>query len=321
VRTWPAILALLLLGALIPESIATTNTTPLKIVAAPITLPFLVAFYGTADLLVRELLRRRPLRWSAVLLLGAAFGFVNEGIIADTWYYVTPTGYTLINGVDYAWATALTIFHTVFSVVVPVLFVELLFPRLAAQPWLGRGGIIACIIVFALVSSLGVLAPQDRVYKLPVLLGVAALVALALVLPRARPRTLRPGPAPHLWWLRVAGFVGMTAFFTAIYALPPILKQTLGDPGGVAASAIAADIAGFFVCLGVVRRWSGSVGWGRPQTLALISGALLVSILLSVLLPDARAGLSPLLTIPFLALLIWQARHLAHSPSSTVAQA
>lgn len=71
-RTWPAILALLFFAAILPESVETFNTTPLRIVTDRATLPFLMAFYGSADVLVRELLRRRPLRWSAVLLLGAA---------------------------------------------------------------------------------------------------------------------------------------------------------------------------------------------------------------------------------------------------------
>jgi len=316
-RTWPAILALLFFAAILPESVETFNTTLLRIVTESSTLPWLMAFYGSGGLLVRELLRRRPLRWSAVLLLGAAFGFVNEGIIANTWYHVTPTGYSLINGVDWAWAVALTIFHMVFSVVVPILFVELLFPRLAARPWLGRKGIVAFALLFVLVSSLGIVDPHARgylVYKPPVVLAIIALVVVALLLPRPRPRALRNAAAPRLWTLRVAGFAGMLVFFLAIFLVPAALSPRIADPGGVQLVAIAADVALFFACLAIVRRWSGRSGWSQRHTFALIAGAIALSAPLSLLEPSARLGFSFALTLPFLVLLIYQSRRLARQP-------
>jgi len=309
-RTWLAILALLLFAALIPESIATWNTPPLRMVVEPQSLPFLMAYYGSADLLIREAWRRRSLRRGALLMLGVAFGFVNEGIIANTWYSVTPTGYSLIHGVDYAWAVALTIFHAVMSTVVPILFVETLFPRLAARPWLGRKGIAAFAALFALVSSLGLINPTARaylVYKPPVVAAIAALVVVALLLPRARPRALRAKLAPRLWALRLAGFAGYAAFFFALYAVPPMLARLVGDPGRATLLAIAVDLAFFFACLGVARRWTGRAGWGPRQALALISCALCLTIGLSVVHSEALAGGAPLLTLPFLALLVWMA--------------
>lgn len=307
-RTRLAILALLFFAALIPESIATWNTPPSRMLAEPLALPFEMAFYGSADLLIREVWRRRPLRWGALLLLGIAFGFVNEGIIANTWYTVTPTkGYAPINGVDYAWAVALTVFHAVMSTVVPILFVELLFPRLSGHPWLGRKGIVAFAILFALVSSLGIIAQQYRVYKPPVLAAIGLLVVVALLLPRARPRMLRSRAAPRLWTLRLAGFAGYATFFVALYIVPRLLDRAVADPGGVNLLMVVIDLALFFICLGVVRRWTGRAGWGPRQTLALISGALCVTIFLS---PTALATGSPLLAFPFLALLVWMARRM-----------
>ncbi len=315
-RTWPAILALLFFAAILPESVETFNTTPLQIVMEPATLPFLMAFYGSADLLVRELLRRRPLRWSAVLLLGAAFGFVNEGIIANTWYSVTPTGYSLINGVDWAWAAALTIFHMVFSVVVPILFVELLFPRLADRPWLGRKGTVALATLFLLVSSLGIIEDKYRVNKPLVVLAIIALVIAALLLPRPRPRVLRERAAPRLWALRVAGFAGMLLFFLIIFLVPAALSPRIADPGGVQLVAIAADVALFFACLAIVRRWSGRSGWGPRHTFALLAGVIALSVPLSLLEPSARLGFSFALTLPFLVLLIYQSRRLARQAAT-----
>lgn len=227
---------------------------------------------------------------------------------------MTPTGYALINGVDWAWAAALTLFHTVFSVVVPILFVELLFPRLAGRPWLGRKSIVAFALLFVLVSSLGIVdskARQYLVYKPPVVLAIVALVVLALLLPRPRPRVLRAAAAPRLWTLRVAGFAGMVLFFLIIFLVPAVLSPRLADPGGVELLAIAADVALFVAGLAVVRRWSGCSGWGARHTFALIAGAIALSVPLSLLNPDARLGFSFAFTLPCFALLIYQSRRLA----------
>jgi hypothetical protein len=312
-RTWPAILALLFFAAILPECVETFNTTPLTIVTQPITLPFLMAFYGSADLLVRELLHRRPLGWSAVLLLGVAFGFVNEGIIANTWYSVTPTGYSLLGGIDWAWAVALTIFHTAFSVVVPILFVEGLFPDLADRAWVGRKGIVTFALIFVLVSSLGVLSDTDRVYKLPVVLAVVVLVVAAVLLPRARPRMLSLRAVPRLWTLRVAGFAGLLLFFLTIYLVPAVLALLIADPVRVQIVAIPVDVALFLSGVTRVRRWSGRAAWGKRQTGALIAGVLALSVPLSLLDPGARVGLSFAVTLPVVTLVIWESRRLSRS--------
>ena len=98
VRTWPAVVSLALLAAVIPESIATGNTPVLAYVTSPATLPFLTAFYGGAAVAIREAWLRRRLGWRGVALLGAAFGSANEGVIAATWYRVAPTGYAYTAG-------------------------------------------------------------------------------------------------------------------------------------------------------------------------------------------------------------------------------
>jgi hypothetical protein len=134
-RTGPAVVALYLLAALIPESIATGNTPVLSHLTAPATLPFLAVFYGGAAVAIRELWLRRQLGWRGLIMLGAAFGLANEGVIAETWYRVAPTGYTFTPGhpgVDVAWAVFLTVFHTVFSVVIPIMLVHMTVAYIAA---------------------------------------------------------------------------------------------------------------------------------------------------------------------------------------------
>ena len=172
-RTWPARIAFCLFAGLIPESIATFNNVLRNYIVAPATLFFIAAFYGFADALIREALIRRRIGWAGILLLGIAFGAINEGIVAVTWFRVVPTGYTIIHGVDFVWAVALTIFHSTISTVVPIALSQVLFPRIADRSWLGRKGMITVGIVLALETSLGFVKATYRINQVPVIISLS----------------------------------------------------------------------------------------------------------------------------------------------------
>jgi len=334
-RTWPAALALFVIAALIPESVVTFNSPPLLLLTQPVTLPFLCAFYGSVALLVREFIRRRAPRWSAVLLLGLAAGCVNEGIIAGTWYKVPYRGYALIGPVDPALAVGLAVFHALVSTIAPILLAEIMFPRVASRPWLGRRGLAACAVLLALTTASGFAAPADRGPKALVLAGVTGAITLALLLPPAASRDVPgpvpppgaprdvpgpvpppgaprdvpvPGPVPRLGTpriLRLAGALATITFFVIFAIVPGVLAAAVPRsrlPAWQPLLIIA--MAGFFAAaVAAGRRWAARPGWGQPQVLAVIVGALLPPIVLSLVLPAAWHGLEPLVTVPALALL------------------
>ncbi len=313
-RIWPAILTLYVLAAIIPECVATYNTAPRSFLFNPATFFFETACYGSANLLIRELMRRRARSWASFILLGAAFGFVNEGIVAGTWYNVVPVGYTLIGGVDWGWATALTTFHTLYSVVIPILLVETLFPDLAAQPWLRRRGLIISALLLTLTTSLGFFSPVDRLARLLVLLAVVVLVGIALLLPQpARAAQISRSAALGMVKLHIAGFVGTLLFFGAIILAPAILIHiiplTWHNPAQLFDILLIVAV-GLFL-LNTVRRWRRSDdSWKPRQTLALITGALLPTILLSLFLPQMWLAAQPVATLFCLGILLWSARRM-----------
>jgi len=310
-RIWPAILTLYVLAAIIPECVATYNTAPRSFLSNPALLFYETAFYGSANLLIREVMRRHPRGRVSFLLLGVAFGFVNEGILAGTWYNVVPGGYTLIGGVDWAWAVALTTFHTIYSVIVPILLVETLFPALADRPWLKRRGFIGFGVLLALTTSLAFFAPTYRLARFLVLLAVIALAIIALLLPLASPlRRQRPGMLPGLARLRIAGVAGTILFFCTITLVPAIGVHFIGPSRNNLAQVvyIVLILGVGIVLLNVAGRWSRRSGWGHPQTLALITGALLPGIILSLLLPQMWLAAQPAATLPCLVLLVWLTR-------------
>jgi hypothetical protein len=295
-RLWPAILTLLLLGGLIPETIATSNTPLAAYLAAPAMLVFLCAFYGCAALLLRDAWRARNLGWAGVILLGVSFGAMNEGVIAGMWWKIPAKGYTLTGGVNWGWATALTMFHVVYSLVIPILVVELLFPSVASQPWLRRPGTAIAVTVLGLTQLLGLFAHDYQPYRTLALVFALVLIPIALLLPQALPRPFDPRPAPGLWRLRVMGFFAALLFFLLIYFVP-------GAWSPPALEIVALLAAYFALCLWRLRVWTGCAGWGRRQELALITGALTLNLAIVSLQPGGEI----FMTVPFFALLVWLA--------------
>ncbi len=320
-RTWPAVLTLFIFAALIPESIASANTPPLTWVLDPLVGLFMMAFYGSANLLIRELRVRRGLGWPGVLLLGAVFGFANEGIIAVTWFHVIPTdGYILQNGVDWAWAAGLTAFHAIFSVVVPIAFVEVLFPRIAARSWLSRRSTVAFAVLFVLTTAAGFGPATYRVNQWPVLAAMIVLTTVALALPPAKARAISTRRTPKLWPLRLYGVLAAFLFFFVLYGVPNIFGRhaDLQTLRGLQVDYIAILAVYCALCVVVARRWTGRAGWGPPQVLALLTGGLVPSLVISLF---ASARLQPLLTVPFFLWLVWLAWRVKQPSAQTEAVA
>jgi hypothetical protein len=82
------------------------------------------------------------------------------------------------------------------------------------------------------------------------------------------------------------------------------------------AGFVLAMVALFGLIVATGRSWTGRSGWGHRQTLAVITGALLPAIILSLVLPAAWRGLEPVATLPMLALLIRLARKTRESSAS-----
>ncbi|GGP97595.1 hypothetical protein [Streptosporangium pseudovulgare] len=192
-----------------------------------------VPIYGAGTVLIRELVRRTGRGWPAVLLLGAAYGIVEEGLALQA--LTSPTIYGVadwaprILGLNSAYTELNIPYHAVFSVALPILLVDLLFPDLRHRPYLGRTGLVVAGVVFVLGALLlrWTTAFIDPGYQAPptalaaFVLVIAALAVLAL---RFTPRSSSP-PA--------------TAFRTA--STPPdpptAAPRTAPTPQGLPATA------------------------------------------------------------------------------------
>jgi hypothetical protein len=308
-RMWPAIAALFFFAAFIPESGVTASSSPLRMIVEPLTLPYIVAFYGSANVLIREALVRGRRGWASLILFGLAFGIVNEGVIAGTWYHVANTGYGFIGGVDIAWAVALTVFHAAFSVAAPIALVGVLFPLRAGQPWLGRWGFVGCWALFGLLTLGGVATRDAQGFRAIALLGAIVLTIIALLLPPAGPHSIDARPAPSLRRVRWASFGLGVLHNLLILVAPAVVLRLVGQMAVAQAIDITLYLAGWTAIVVVIRRWTQHADWDDPHTVALLTGGMLSSIILLSIAPPTVVLFEPLFSLGFLILLIWTARY------------
>lgn len=324
-RRWPVVLLFMTLAGLIPETIVTSSTSVFRIVHDPKSLLFAALFYGTADIIIREAIIRRRLGLAAKILLGVAFGFVNEGVVAGTWYTVRPTGYTYVLGIDFGWIVSLTVFHIFISVLVPIYLIDSVVPSVAGVSLLKKRGIIVCGVLFVTFASLIVFNPQFRVQREVAFVVALGLAAIALRLAPAPPAPVATSgtSAPGVWRLRLLGFVAMLLYFICIYGLPALFAAIIQRvrlisvapaesrlisvaPAGLA-NAILVGLAAWALALGEI--WSRRRGWSSRRQLALMTGLFTFSLVFSFV-PNLIAVWEPFITVPFMFFLIvlsWRA--------------
>ncbi|PSK67823.1 hypothetical protein B0E53_00294 [Micromonospora sp. MH33] len=273
--------AALLLAVLAPVvAEVTLGTVPLRLAWAWL---LFAPVYSAGALFVREVVRRTDGGYPNLLLMGVAYGLLEEGLalqsLTSPHLYHAADWAPRLFGVNTAYAELNLVYHAVFSIAVPIALTELCFARHGTTPYLRRGGVIAAGIVALLGSALlrGAVPPsEDPGYNmpLPAVLGVAAAIAvLAALALRVRVRPARPAVPPRPAVLGALTAVTALVFLGAIWpfagARQPLFTHgawALLPMGGAAAVAAATLVA--------LRRWTAADGWTSPHTLAACTGAL-----------------------------------------------
>jgi hypothetical protein len=249
-----------------------------------------IGSYGLAVLLIREAKVRWGKGWATVLLLGAAYGVLNEGVGAATLFnpndaatlgIVATYGHWM--GVNWVWATELVlIIHPVFSVSFPILLLYLALPETRGKSLLNLREIRWAFVGLA-VDALGTLVFVGAVrhfYAGPILWGgcVVAMAALAGAAFLVSPNLLRP-PEPQ----PTARPVTMFAFGIGFFAL-----LTFGSDALASTGVLPILVAFFFLALGALALLWVARHVGRSEnerTLVALCAALV-----AVLLPQGFFG-------------------------------
>jgi hypothetical protein len=270
-RKISAVIALFFVAPLVAEYLL--GDLPLTLLSALIVM---APAYGGGALLIRETARRTGRGWPTMLMLGAAYTLIAEGLVTQSlfnpdylkkhWHLLDPA-YIPALGIGGWWTLFMFNLHTFWSMGVSIALVEALFPEEAEAPWLGWVGdsVVALVFVLGSVANFGIGFKQNQFVASPgQLVGVAVLSVLVMVcaflIPALIGRTV-DGIAPSPWITGGAAFVlGMGVMYTP-------LKWGWG--------AVGAMLAIDAVFLVLVSLFSRQNGWSALHTLSLAAGGAL----------------------------------------------
>ena len=257
--------------------------------STPLTMPGLVLIdlliYGPGALLIRELVRRRGRGWASILLLGAAYGLIEEGLALQSLF---NPGYNNVSqwdarlfGVNWAYAEIAIIVHIIWSAAIPILLTELLFPDRRTTPYLHRFGLIVTGIWYILgVAVVWLFSQIAFPYRVsPVLLGLVAVIVIVLVVialgmfPRQESRPKRALNAPQPWVVLLVIGTGACvgqALNSLLWRVQPAFAQF---------PLVLVPMLGTLVVLAamiwLVRNFAQARDWSDRHLLALVSGTLI----------------------------------------------
>ncbi len=165
--------------------------------------------YGGAAVLIREVTRRTARGWPTMLILGLAYGVVEEGLVTQSLFNPDYAGDHLLEpafirmlGIGAYWTVFVLTLHTVWSISCSIGLAEALAARSdetrERTPWLHRLGLGVVTVLFVLgsaaialgTSSGGFVAPAPR------LLGAAVVAVLLVVVAFRLPRGPVHGSSP-----------------------------------------------------------------------------------------------------------------------------
>ena len=200
----------------------------------PISLLLLSSLYGSGALLVRELKVRWNKGYVSLFVLGAAYGVIEEGLMVKSFFDPgwMDLGILGVYGrwieINWVWAEWLTIYHAIFSIVIPVTLVELVYPDRRNERWLSNKKLVGVAVLLCAVTMFGYVfltiyrPPLLQYFILVVIVG--ALFLLAWKIPyeagkNGRLDTWKPSR------LALMGFLVATAFFLLFGAGPYIVRH------------------------------------------------------------------------------------------------
>lgn len=282
------ILVLIVVTPLVAEM--AWGTVPIQVAYA---LPFLVPVYGCGALLARELVRRAGRGWASLLLLGVCYEIVEDAFGLQAMF--SPYTYDAARwgaralGVNWAYTEFNMVYHVAFTIALPILITDLIFPARRQHAYLRTRGLVITAVVFLLgvVLLRLTVAPNapgaDPAYTAPavqIVAAGAAVLVLAVValriLPKAGYRPTRAGNPPSTWLVSI---FTAAATVLALQLPAPLDADIAPHPRFGAGLPILAQISASLAVVAVVFtllwRWSARQGWTDRHLVGVIGGALL----------------------------------------------
>lgn len=248
----------------------------------PIGFLLLAALYGSGAIVARELRIRWKKGYGSLLLLGAAYGILEEGLAVKSFFDPNwpDLGVLGVFGrwadVNWVWVEMLTIYHAVFSTAIPVLLVELAYPERREIRWVSDRVLKVFVAALGVVTVFIFFVLTPYVPPWPQFLFIIFLMTASIFYAYKLPSNwgsegFKKLPRPMLLW--VIGFLGTLAFFIVFWIGPHL------------ASPLIVMVLGLLLVVGM-ERFVKRFNWNPlndMHQLALVSGALSFFIMIAPL--------------------------------------
>lgn len=270
-RNISAVVTLFFVAPLVAEYLL--GDLPLKMLPALIVL---APAYGGGAILIRETARRMGRGWPMMLLLGAAYTLIAEGLITQSLFnpdylkmhmHLLDHAYVAAWGIGAWWTLFMFNLHVFWSMGVSIALVEALFPAAAETPWLGVAGdsIIAVLFVAGMAADFVIGFKKNQFTATHAqLLSTAGLSLLLLLFALLFPRLgLQPdiGSMPNAWTTGAVAFVlGM-----GVLSTPPAWDW----------GAVCALLAFDALFLSLLAFFSRRTGWNALHTFSVAAAGAL----------------------------------------------
>ncbi len=296
----------------------------------PVILALLLGLYGAGVLIARELSVRWNLGWAGIVVLGIAYGILEEGVAVKSffdpmWVDIGALGeYGRYLGTNWVWAVWLTIYHASVSITLPIIILNIIYPNLKSERLLTDRRfrmVLVVLLVDVLVCTL-LLTPYVPFLPMYVL-SIAAVFGFALYAKHVPRGFFAPIGGRPTWGPRKFAVVGFVLLFSSfIFAgafvetgVPPIVPVML---------MLAACLWTAFM----IRRHLGTQD-NLPHKAHFVGGMLSFFVFLGVILElggvfgmSAVAGTTALLAIDFIRwsegkkVLVFRVHRLLHGPAA-----
>jgi len=202
----------------------------------PFSLILLSSLYGSGALIVRELKVRWKKTYVSMLILGSAYGVIEEGLMVKSFFdpgwqdLGILAEYGRWQGVNWVWAEWLTIYHAIFSISIPITLVELAYPERRNESWVGNRKLFALIVLLGGVTALGYFGlTAYRPPPVQYMCTAASTVILILLAGKVSPTRGKIGtlPLPKPSRMALAGLLIASALFLLFMAGPYSIPQPL----------------------------------------------------------------------------------------------
>ena len=198
----------------------------------PIILLLLSSLYGSGALLMREFKVRWNKGYVSLLVLGAAYGIIEEGLMVKSFFDPGWMDLGILGAygrwleVNWVWSEWLTIYHAIFSIVIPITLVELAYADVRNERWLsnrelaGVTSLLCVVTVFGCVFLTTYHPPLLQYLLSAVLVGALFLLAWKIPNKIGKNGSLNPWRPSRL---ALFGFITTLALFLLFGAGPNII--------------------------------------------------------------------------------------------------